>query len=257
MEVDVHLSHAMVQETPVMTINQAKKYDGEIRRVHREIGPEVEKRLHEFRRIWDTADDPALFIELVFCILTPQSGARRCWQAVENLVRDGTLFSGGFDDICGELNIVRFKNNKTRYILEARERLCVPGVSLRGLLLESGTAGRQVNRVQRVNRKFLRACGTVPTMREWLFRNVKGLGYKEASHFLRNIGLGNGLAILDRHVLRSMHARGLINAVPNSIPPWLYCEMETVLADYARGIHVPLDHLDFVIWYQATGDIFK
>lgn len=257
MVADVHLLHVTDHGTPEMAINQAKKYDREIRRVHREIGAEVAKRLHEFRNIWDTADDSALFIELVFCILTPQSGARRCWQAVENLVRDGTLFSGGFDDICRELNIVRFKNNKTRYILEARDHLRGAGVSLRGLLLESGTAGRQVNRVQRVNRKFLRACGTVPTMREWLFRNVKGLGYKEASHFLRNIGLGNGLAILDRHVLRSMYARGLINAVPNAISPWLYCEMETVLADYARRVDVPLDHLDFVIWYQATGDIFK
>ncbi|GAJ17855.1 unnamed protein product, partial [marine sediment metagenome] len=28
-------------------------------------------------------------------------------------------------------------------------------------------------------------------LREWVVKNFKGLGYKEASHFLRNIGYKN------------------------------------------------------------------
>jgi len=36
--------------------------------------------------------------------------------------------------------------------------------------------------------------------REWLVNNAIGIGYKEASHFLRNTGVEK-LAILDRHVL--------------------------------------------------------
>ncbi len=219
-----------------MSTTPENKYDASLRRIHREIGGRVGLRLSEFREIWETADDTKLFVELVFCLLTPQSGARRCWQAVENLLRGGILFYGGPDEICRELNIVRFKNHKTSYLLEAREALYGPGKSLR---------------------RTLCACGDAAGMREWIFRNVKGLGYKEASHFLRNIGLGEGLAILDRHVLRIMHERGLIGGIPASISPHRYCEMERILGDYARRIRVPMGHLDFVMWYRATGDIFK
>jgi N-glycosylase/DNA lyase len=219
-----------------MSTYQTKKNNEEIRRIHGEIGGRVENRLREFRRIWKNADDTALFVELVFCLLTPQSGARRCWRAVENLLREGTLFTGNFDEICRELNIVRFKNNKTSYILEARDAFYGPGKSLRNSLC---------------------ACSDALEKREWLFRNVKGLGCKEASHYLRNIGLGEGLAILDRHILRSMHAMGLIDRIPASISPLHYRDMEMALEKYARKIRVPLAHLDFVIWYRATGDIFK
>jgi len=45
-------------------------------------------------------------------------------------------------------------------------------------------------------------------MPEWLVKNLTGLGYKEAGHFLRNIGSGK-IAILDRHILRNLHALAL------------------------------------------------
>ena len=41
-------------------------------------------------------------------------------------------------------------------------------------------------------------------IREWLVENVRGMGYKESSHFLRNIGLGENIAILDRHILKNL-----------------------------------------------------
>ena len=171
----------------------AKKIDDEIRKVHREIAALAEERLAEFRRIWESGDDTALFAELAFCLLTPQSGARRCAQAVERLKKSGNLFHGGFDDICPDLNIVRFKNNKTRYLIEAREKFWSGGVSLRELLGE---------------------CGDARSMRKLLVDSVRGIGFKEASHFLRNIGLGEDLAILDRHVLRVMAGLELLGSVP-------------------------------------------
>lgn len=231
-----------------------KKIDDEIRQIHGEIYGRVEERLAEFRRIWESRDDTALFVELAFCLLTPQSGARRCALAMERLTGKGLLFRGGFDDICAELNIVRFKNNKTRYLLEARERFIGGGGSLRDFLL---------------------GCGTVPDMRKALVDTVKGIGYKEASHYLRNIGLGEDLAILDRHVLRVMDRLGLFEsrtagndagirkivsgrgAIPQSISGRRYCDLEGRLRGYAARAGVPMGHLDFVLFYMATGDIFK
>ena len=225
-----------------------KKIDDEIRVVHREIAGRAEERLAGFRRIWESGDDTALFAELAFCLLTPQSGARRCAQAIERLKESGSLFHGGFDDICPDLNIVRFKNNKTRYLMEARERFWSGGGSLRKFLVEYGDA---------------------PSMRKALVDSVRGIGYKEASHFLRNIGLGEELAILDRHVLRVMARLGLLGsgsaakegagrgAIPPSITGRRYCDLEKRLQRYAVRAGVPMGHLDFVLFYMATGDIFK
>jgi N-glycosylase/DNA lyase len=220
-----------------MSTYQLKKIEKEILSIHATIAEAIDDRLSEFRYIWEKGSDRDLFRELVFCLLTPQSNARMCWRAVENIIRKRLLFNGCFDDICRELNIVRFKNNKTRYILEARDAFIAPkGSSIRGVL------GR---------------CGNVADMRDYLYRCVKGMGYKEASHFLRNIGFGDNIAILDRHVLRNMRNLGLIDELPPSLTPSRYCEMENLLKAFSRKIDIPLDHLDFVLWYKETGDIFK
>jgi N-glycosylase/DNA lyase len=112
-------------------------------------------------------------------------------------------------------------------------------------------------------------------MREALAGTVKGIGYKEASHYLRNIGLGEDLAILDRHVLRVMEALGLLDKPPSGrggrvvtvgqgrkttplpVSGIRYCNLEERLRRYAKRIGVPMGHLDFVLFYMATGDIFK
>jgi N-glycosylase/DNA lyase len=215
----------------------SKKITHEITAVHREISESVEARMRAFSSIWEKGDNRDLFIELVFCLLTPQSGARRCWCAVENLVQKGFLFNGGFEEICRELNIVRFKNNKTRYILEARTKF--------------------LDRGAYTIRDVLRLAGNTVDMRDCLFKNVRGFGYKEASHYLRNIGLGEDIAILDRHVLKNMRLIGLIDTIPQSMPRRIYLDIENRLRAYARRTAIPLSHLDFVLWFRETGDIFK
>ena len=45
--------------------------------------------------------------------------------------------------------------------------------------------------------------------RAWLVDNIKGLGYKEASHFLRNIGFDD-YAIIDSHILDLLERYNLI-----------------------------------------------
>jgi N-glycosylase/DNA lyase len=214
-----------------------KTIEKEILDIHANIAGTIEARLREFRSIGEKGSDNDLFIELVFCLFTPQSSARRCWRALENLLQKGFLFNGCFADICRELVIVRFRNNKTRYLLEARELFLSPkSRSIRDMLI---------------------GCSDVMEMREWLSKNVKGLGYKEASHFLRNIGKGDDIAILDRHILKSMRYLGLIKEIPKSLPPMRYRVMERILRDYSKKVSIPLNHLDFVLWYKETGDIFK
>ena len=50
----------------------------------------------------------------LFCILTPQSKAVNAWKAITTLRDNGLLFNGTAEEMVEYLNIVRFKNNKSK-----------------------------------------------------------------------------------------------------------------------------------------------
>jgi len=198
------------------------------------IRPEIEARLAEFRRIWKTASDEDLFRELAFCLLTPQSKAKTCWRAVQRLERKCMMNSAAPASITEELVGVRFNHRKAEYICLAKARF--DAVSLRQTLASfSSPAGA----------------------RQWLADNIKGMGYKEASHFLRNIGLGEDLAILDRHILKNLALLGVIAEVPSSLTKRMYLETEEKMTVFSRQADIPMGHLDLLLWYKETGEVFK
>jgi len=212
------------------------EYEKEILDLYKKIKPEIVKRISEFRKIWQDADNNALFTELAFCLFTPQSSARQCWKAVNILLEKDLLFSGGWEQISREINIVRFRNNKAKYLIEARDKFCCGDTGLRECL------GLNADQVEK---------------RAWLVRNVKGMGFKEASHFMRNIGIGNELAILDRHILKNMKLLGVIDEIPESITENVYLMLEKKLSEFSKSSRIPMEHLDFVLWYKEAGEVFK
>ncbi len=196
----------------------------------------IQKRLREFKEILDHNDDD-VFAELCFCLLTPQSSAKTCWAAVSRLKERGLLLKGAATEIQPQLNDVRFGDSKARYIVEARDLFTKEGK----LYLKS----------------HLSSFTNPFELREWMAENVKGLGYKEASHFLRNIGLGEEFAILDRHILRNLKRMEVIPEVPVSITKKRYLEIEEKLRRFSREIAIPLADLDLLFWSRETGWIFK
>jgi len=93
--------------------------------------------------------------------------------------------------------------------------------------------------------------------RAWLVKNVKGMGFKEASHFMRNTGIGDKLAILDRHILKNMKLLGVIDEIPESITEKVYLDLEKKLAEFSKRSRIPMEYLDFVLWYKEAGEVFK
>lgn len=94
--------------------------------------------------------------------------------------------------------------------------------------------------------------------RDWLAgeRRIKGLGYKEASHFLRNIGLP-GYGILDKHVLRCLADLGVVDSPRPPTTRSGYLEREQQLRGFARQVRIDFDELDLVLWSLKTGEILK
>ncbi|MCK4927149.1 MAG: DNA lyase, partial [Candidatus Aenigmarchaeota archaeon] len=133
-----------------------------------------------------------------------------------------------------------FRNNKARYIILARD-----------LFTESRTKKITIKKTIKKHEK------DIPALRLWLINNIKGMGMKEASHFLRNIGKGNDIAILDRHILRNLERYKVIDSIPKTITPKRYIEIENCVRKLSEDTKIPMDALDLLFWSEETGEIFK
>jgi len=92
-------------------------------------------------------------------------------------------------------------------------------------------------------------------LREWLVKNVKGIGYKETSHFLRNIGFDD-FAIIDFHIIDILAKYDLIEK-PKALTRKKYLEIEKILKKIAEKSGLNLAELDLYLWYMETGKILK
>lgn len=195
----------------------------------------IKKRLKEFRNLHKTKKAD-IFSELCFCLLTPQSKAVSCDKAIKNLKKRGLLLNGSKLAIKNQLKGVRFPNNKTLYLIAARKLF-------------------RNNKAFDIKSRFNNS--DVFKRREWLVSNVKGFGYKEASHFLRNIGLGKNIAILDVHILRNLKKYRVIKKIPSSLSRKIYLDIENRMRVFSERIKVPLEDLDLLFWSNQTGFVFK
>ncbi|HEX8720046.1 MAG TPA: hypothetical protein VF736_05345 [Pyrinomonadaceae bacterium] len=208
-----------------------------IRAAHRARRDEIHARLAEFDEVWRAATDERLWEEMVYCIFTAGASARMGLGSVE-AVRH-LLGGGTHEELASALaGRHRYPNSRSGYVVVTREFLrgdC--GMRLRGRL--EGFA----DPVER---------------RDWLARSrgIKGLGYKESSHFLRNVGL-RGYAILDKHILRCMAEAGVIASPQPPATRARYLATESRLRDFARDLGVDFDELDLVLWSMKTGEILK
>ncbi|MFP4001765.1 MAG: N-glycosylase/DNA lyase [Thermoplasmata archaeon] len=207
----------------------------QIKATYEKIKPKIESRMEDFNEIWEE-DDERIFDEMVFCLFTPQSKAKACWETVQKLKEDNLLLGGCEENISENIKKVRFRNNKASYLVGAREKFVDDDISLKEKI--SGFKDQK-------------------EAREWVVDNVKGLGYKEASHFLRNIGKGENLAILDRHILKNLVELGVIDEEPKTLTKKRYLEIEEKMEEFSAEIGIPIHHLDLVLWYEETGHIFK
>ena len=120
----------------------------------------------------------------------------------------------------------RFPNSKARHIVAAHRAVCQQYGDLRSLVSDSSP----------------------DECRRRLVESVPGVGLKQASLFLRNVGISSGFAILDTHVVRYMREVGLVGILPRSITPEMYYVLESVLSRYADQLGRPVGHVDRAIW---------
>lgn len=201
-----------------------------LRVLHAERAEIIRRRLREFAAV----PPSEYFYELAYCLLTPQSSAANADAVVQELRRREFLGTG-FDPeslLRDPRHYIRFHRVKARRLQEVRGY----HAQIQQLVESSGNARER---------------------RDLLVARVNGFGMKEASHYLRNIGRNDGLAILDRHILRNLKRYGAIRTIPSSLTRKRYLALEKRFGDFASAIGIPIDELDLLFWSMETGEVRK
>jgi N-glycosylase/DNA lyase len=210
-----------------------------IRATHKARKQEIRNRLDEFSDVWREGSDARLWEELVYCIFTAGASARMGLTAVE-AVRP-LLLNGKREEMTRALR----KGGAHRFPVERPGYIVITRSYLR----------RQCNMALR---KKLESFTDPFERRDWLAqeKQIKGLGYKESSHFLRNIGF-KGYAILDKHVMRCLLELGVVETSKPPATRRRYLETEARLRRFASEIKIDFDELDLVLWSMKTGEVLK
>src|SRR3989344_9100615 len=185
----------------------------------------------------EKSDDERIFEELSFCICTANASAEmglRSIDAIRNIinVENADRMS---ERLKGEH---RFKNARAAYIVHTRDYL-------------KNTIGfRLKNKILSFKDKN--------ELRDFfaLNKDIKGLAYKEASHFLRNIGF-KGYAILDKHIINSLHEFGVLQTNDKPKNAREYLEIEQKFIDFSKDAGINMDELDLLLWSGKNGRILK
>lgn len=208
-----------------------------IRAVHAERSKAIKDRLAEFENIGKYGSDARFWEEMVYCFFTGGCSAKmglRSVEAVKPLLQDGSWLEIR-DALSG---VHRYPNARARYVVESREFLrehCDLKI-----------------------RSKLESFDCDLSRRDWLVKEkgIKGLGYKEASHFLRNVGF-KGYAILDKHVLRCLAE---LKIIADPKPPntrLKYLSVEDSFKALTEAVGIDFDEMDLVLWSMKTGEILK
>jgi len=189
----------------------------------------VDSRIREFKEL-GRKSNTELFKELCFCILTANYSAERGIE-IQKKMGNGflTLPEKQLARRLKELGH-RYPNNRAAYIVYGRKHKDSLG-------------------------KVLSSFGSETEKREWLTKEVKGIGCKEASHFLRNTGCDD-CAIIDFHIIDVLARHGLLKK-PKTLTKKGYFEIEKLLKKLAQKTGLTLAELDLYLWYMETGKILK
>jgi len=193
----------------------------------------VEGRTREFQEA-NLADSAKWFEELTYCLLTAYSSASMGQRCVDALCGEDVLKKGSLEEVrdCLRAQGHRFADRRAEYIVAARTH--APRL-----------------------KEIIKGQPSSKAAREWLVGNIKGLGMKEASHYLRNVGYLD-LAIIDRHILAHMREHGLADTdARKGITRRKYLEYERTLEKVAVKLGMPLGKMDLYLWYKKTGAVLK
>ncbi|MBM4166442.1 MAG: N-glycosylase/DNA lyase [Ignavibacteria bacterium] len=201
----------------------------ELRRLYLKSKKPIQRRLNDFAKIKPSE----YFYELAYCLLTPQTKAESADKAIRVLKeKDFQHEDFPLEDILRSKEFyIRFHNTKAKHLRALKEDFA--------------------NHFSEISKEK-----SPYELREYLVKNVLGMGYKESSHFLRNIGKRE-LAIIDRHILKGLLRCGVLQSLPKTLSRKTYLEIEQQFLAFSKKVKISMDELDLLFWSMVTGEILK
>ena len=215
---------------------------------------QIEKE-HNFAKKWKRLDEQQIWKELCFCLLSGNVAYELVKSTIECLEQKGfldfawileekqsqdfifKLFNGpNFEPRKknGELRKYRYPKKRSGEITKAAK------------IIYSESSIKQI----------LENMNSDVDARNHLAETVPGLGIKESSHFLRNIGYSNSLAIIDVHVLNFLKQNQFVIWENNSsLTTKRYCKLETTLKNLSEFHDLDLAIFDLAIWHYMRNNM--
>jgi len=206
------------------------------------------------RRKWNEMLEDGLWEELCLCILSSNVPYELAKSAFLHL-RDTKLLRPEW--------IIRSSNSARQIAHELSRRIYLPKKkdgSYRKYRFPNTRAQNIVNAAKTLYLKssglfgILKNSSSEREARDFLAKNIAGVGLKQASHFLRNVGYSSSLAIIDSHVVAFLRE---VEAVPQkrikTITPEIYMRLERILQDLCESLDLNLSIFDMAIWHYMRG----
>ena len=184
----------------------------------------IQAKVQAFRT--DNADE--IFAKACYCLLTPATKAHSANIKCAQLLEHTFIFRASQEEIAGLLRqapeYIRFHNQKAERLVRWRENAKPIIEAILNNDFES--------------EKHLRA---------FVVEKIYGMNLKEASHFLRNIGRGNSLAILDRHIIFFMKEEKMIPE-NQELTSARYGDWEKIFETWAQSQGMEVAQADYAVW---------
>lgn len=201
-----------------------------LQHLYQTIKPQIHERLESFRSV----PTNEYFYELCFCICTPMTKAKNAIQVQKKLMEQNfrECDIDLYEIIRGTNHYIRFHNKKIIYLQKMKNKFST-------------------------YEKEIHSNKDIFSLRNYLANTIEGLSFKEASHFLRNIGR-TGVAIIDRHTFRNLQQLSVINPTekyPGSKSSYL--QIESLWKHYADFVGISMEEMDLLFFYNQTKTILK
>lgn len=200
-------------------------------------------------RNWKNMKDFSLWKNLCLCILSSNVNFELAKSALEHLVNCELLEPSA---------ILKKKKTRQKLILkELQKSIFKPRKKDGGYRKYRFPLRRSIDLVCAANeiyvnwkdlKYFLKIMKSEESARYHLLK-VSGLGLKESSHFLRNIGYSSSLAIIDVHIISFLKELEIIDTEKSTVTTKEYLELEKIMQHISRKNNLNLSILDNAIWH--------
>lgn len=215
-------------------MKETENIKDELKLLYSQKKDEIQSQLKQFENNFKNFNDEQIFHELCFCILSSGVGPKIADKSLNAIKNE--LWDGSAGEMASLLEGIHKYPDKVSYLTSTRDYLKDEyDFKLKNLI--KNFQDKNERRDFFANNK-----------------NIKGLGYMQASHFLRNLGF-KGYAICDRNNINTLYELKLLETKKTPASRKRYLEIESVMEDFAKGIGISTDELDLILWFRKRGYI--